>query len=73
MQGAGNSVTIQIGGQDDIYGDVRWGPEQTYIIGTDFKTDHLAEGRYITFKLKSSTDLWRLDSLDFDIEMLGDR
>lgn len=69
---AGNAVTITVGGQEDLHGDITWGDAQTFTIGTSYKTDHLVEGRYIAFKLSSATDFWRLESLDFDIEMLGE-
>lgn len=73
MAGQGNTVNIQLAGQNDLYGDAIWGPVQSFEIGTDFKTDHLAEGRYITLKITSdAADFWRLESLDFDIEILGD-
>ena len=72
IKGTGNSVLIQLGGQEHLHGPVNWGPEQTFTIDEQYKTDHLTEGRYITLRIASNSDLWRLESLDMDIEMLGE-
>lgn len=67
--GNGNDVTITLGSQDELHGAVTWGTAQTFSIGSQYKSDHLVSGRYIAFKIESTSDYWRLESLDFDIEL----
>lgn len=72
MFGGQNEVTIQIGSQDELHGAVTWADPQTFSIADGFKCDFIVAGRYIAFRLTSESEYWRLESVDFDIEILGD-
>lgn len=72
MEGSGQTVSIQIGTHDTLHGTVTYETAQTFTIDSDFKVDFNAAGRYIALKITSTSDEWKLESLDFDIEYQGD-
>jgi len=72
MEGGANSVSIQMGSSETLHGAVTWSDAKTYTTGSAFKVDFLVEGRYLAFKMTSTSDYWRLESLDIDVEPLGD-
>jgi hypothetical protein len=44
----------------------------TYTVGSTYKADLFATGRFLYIKISSSSrQEWRLRSLDLDVEMLG--
>jgi hypothetical protein len=68
LYGGQNDVDLYIGSHEELHGEVTWSGPQTFSINTDFKSDFLVDGRYIAFKLASTSETWRLESVDFDVE-----
>ena len=68
----GSTVNIQVGSSDDPYADPVYGPVMQHVIGTTVHDDCTVVGRYIAVKFSTgSAYQWRLDSFDFDIELMG--
>jgi hypothetical protein len=67
-----NTVLIRIGSQDDPWEEPTWGEQLTHTIGSTIANDCLVTGRYIAIRIDSGTAvIWRLDSLDLDIQPAG--
>ena len=70
--GDGSTVTIEVGYHNSVDDVPTWSSPKTFTVGTDFKCDYNVEGRYIAVRILSVTGAWRLESLDFDLDMTGD-
>lgn len=69
----GNTVLIRVGSQDDPWDDPEWGDTMTHTIGDTVWNDCLVAGRYISIRIDSGTAaVWRLDSMDFDVQPTGE-
>ena len=69
---AGQTLTIEIGSQMDIEGPVTWSTGVTYTIGTSYKADAFAVGRFIAVRFTSvGGDPWRVRSFDIEYETSG--
>jgi hypothetical protein len=68
----GDTVTIQIGSQDDPWSEPTY-TTITHTIGSTVADNCLVAGRYISIKFSTGTAYnWRLDSYDLDVETLGE-
>lgn len=68
----GGMVYIQAGGALDVEGPYTWGAPVPYTIGTTYKADLFATGRFLAYRIYSTGNLsWRVRSLDMDIQALG--
>lgn len=66
-------VTIRIGSQDLVDGDVTWASAQTFTPGTDLYLDFTVMGRFLAVRFEASADAsWQLEGYDLDIELVGD-
>lgn len=65
-------VYISIGTSEDVYGTYTWTAPQAFTIGTDFKLDLFASGRYFGYRITSASAMdWRFEAMDFDIDQHG--
>jgi hypothetical protein len=68
----GTVLTFRLGGQMDPYGPVQWSDPQSFTVGTDSSVDLFASGRYLAYRVESSTAYgWRLEGLDFEFQPRG--
>jgi hypothetical protein len=69
---AGQTVTIEVGGSMDAESSPTWSPPVTYTIGSSFKADAYATGRFLSVRIKSTGSFsWRLKSIDMDYVKRG--
>lgn len=72
MQSTG-AVDIYVGGQEDLGGAVSWSGPFSFNPNTDHKIDCMVQGKFIGFKITSSTDVnWKLYGYTLDMEVLGE-
>lgn len=68
----GDTVLIQVGSQDDPWGNPTYCDPMTHVIGTTIANDCLVSGRYISIKFLTGTAYqWRLDSFDIEVDKTG--
>jgi hypothetical protein len=68
----GSEVTIQIGTQDTIQEAIQWDSAQTFTVGTDYFTEHLAEGRIVSIRIEAKGQTpWTLMGYSIDVEPAG--
>lgn len=68
----GTQVQIQVGGTNDVEAPVDWQPPVTYTVGSTYKANTFASGRFLAIRFQSlDNQPWRLRSLDLDIKMQG--
>jgi hypothetical protein len=68
----GGAVTIEIGASMEPNTEPTWSGPVPFTIGTDFKADSFAQGRYLAVRIKSDTLVnWRIKRLAFDIVEKG--
>ena len=68
----GTIAYVQIGASMYPQVDPTWQTAQAFTIGTSTKIDGFAAGRYLAYRITStSTSPWRIRSLDFDITLQG--
>lgn len=68
----GTVVSIQVGGSMDAEVSPMWGAAVTYTIGTSRKADCFATGRFLSFRITSTTSQpWRLKSFDMEVTEKG--
>lgn len=67
----GTEVQIQVGASMDAEKGPQWSPAVTYTVGSSFKADTFAQGRFLSLRISGSSGQWRLKSLDADIVMKG--
>lgn len=64
----GTVVKISAGGAMDPEGAVTWSDPVNYIVGSTYKADLFATGRFLAVRFESSdTQPWRIRSFDLDI------
>jgi hypothetical protein len=69
---AGTQVTIEVGGSMDAEIAPTYSPAFTYTVGTSRKADCFATGRFLAFRITStSIQPWRLKSFDMEITEHG--
>lgn len=68
----GSTVYIQAGGAMDVEGPYIWSDPVPYVIGSTYRADLFASGRFLAFKVYSTGALsWRIRSLDMDVQAVG--
>lgn len=69
---AGETVTIQVGSQDDPFEEPSY-TTMTHTIGSTVRNNCLVAGRYISIKFETGSAYnWRLDSYDIEVDAIGD-
>lgn len=69
---AGTVLTITAGGSMDAEQAPTWGSPVTYTVGSTYKADLFATGRYLALRIQSSGGArWRIKSLSLDIVPRG--
>ena len=68
----GETLTIEIGAHMDMESSVTWSAPVTYTIGSTFKADSFATGRFLALRITSTSAFaWRIKSIDLDVLTLG--
>lgn len=68
----GTVLTIQFGASLSAEVAPTWSDAITYTVGTDVKAFGFAQGRYLAYRVSStSTQPWAVKSVDFDIQPTG--
>lgn len=69
----GSTVYIQAGGSMDSEAGYTWGAPVPYVIGSTYKADLFASGRFLAFRLSTNANnAWRVRSIDFDVVVTGE-
>lgn len=69
---AGVQIKVRVGVQKEIDDDITWSEEQIYTVGTTNELCWAVNGRYISWKFLSDTDVaWSLEAIDFLVEYGG--
>lgn len=69
MYGGSNTVTIQLGSHNELHGNVTWDSAKTFTIDSGYQIDSIVNGRYGAIRITSTSDAWRLESMEFDLEI----
>lgn len=68
----GTQIQIEVGGQMDMESVVTWSPPVTYTVGSSYKADAFASGRFLAMRFTSlDNQPWRIRSIDLDIVERG--
>lgn len=68
----GTQVQIQVGGAMDVEGPTTWTTPFTYTVGSSYKADVFASGRFLAVRYQSlDNQPWRIRSQDHDVQMMG--
>ena len=68
----GTTINVYLGGAMDMATGTTWSGPYPYTVGTTYKVDGFASGRYIAVKFESTGAVsWRLKSYDIDIDQQG--
>ena len=68
----GQTVQVQVGAAMDVEGPYTWSDPVTHTIGTSYKADTMAAGRFIGWRVQSSGNFaWRIRSIDLDVVAQG--
>lgn len=69
---AGDTLQISVGGAMDVEGAVTWSPTFNYTIGTSYKVDAFATGRFLAIKVMSTGgNPWSIRSFDIDYDVVS--
>jgi len=67
----GTQVSIQVGAAMDAEKSPQWAPAVTYTVGSSFKADTFAQGRFLSLRITGASGAWRLKSVDVDVVTRG--
>ena len=68
----GATVYIQAGGAMDVEGTYTWSDPVPYVIGSTYRADLFASGRFLAYRVYSTASFsWRIKSLDMEIRLAG--
>lgn len=68
----GSTVYIQAGGAMDVEGSYTWCDPVPYVIGTTYRADLFATGRFMAYRVYSTSSFaWRVRALDIEIVKMG--
>lgn len=67
----GTVVSIQVGAAMDAEAAPAWSAAVSYTVGSTYKADCFASGRFISLRISGSADSWRVKSVDADVIMKG--
>jgi hypothetical protein len=70
---AGTVLSIQVGSSMDAERGIGWNAATSYTVGTSYKADVLAAGRFLGLRISGSSGAWRLKSIDIDYVDQGTR
>jgi hypothetical protein len=69
----GSTVYIQVGGAMDVEGSYTWSDPVAYVIGSTYKADAFATGRFLSYRVYTTANTsWRIRSIDMDIVPAGE-
>lgn len=69
----GATVYVQAGGAMDADGSYVWSDPVPFVIGSTYKADLFASGRFLAWRIYSVASIaWRVSSVDVDIAPTGD-
>lgn len=69
---AGTVVTVEFGAAMVPNSETTWNNPMTFVVGTDYKVDGFAQGRFLGLRISCSRP-WRLRAVDLDIVGTGVR
>lgn len=70
---SGATVYIQAGGAMDAEGSYTWGAAVPYVVGSTYKADLFASGRFLAYRIYTTdTTAWRIRSIDMDVVAQGE-
>jgi hypothetical protein len=68
----GSTVYIQAGGAMDVEGPYTWSAPVPYVIGSTYRADLFASGRFLAYRVYSTSAMsWRIRSLDMEVKTVG--
>lgn len=68
----GQTLTVEVGGSMDAEASPTWSAPVTYTIGSSYKADCFATGRFLSLRIKSTGSFaWRCKSIDVDLIKRG--
>ena len=68
----GTQIQLQVGGAMDAERGPSWSPPVTYTVGTSYRADTFASGRFLSLRVfGSGSGSWRIKSIDLDIIKRG--
>lgn len=66
----GTQLTIRAGATMDASAGIAWSSPITFTVGTDYKADMFATGRYLAMRIESNAiNSWRLKALELEYEV----
>lgn len=69
---SGRTVYVQFGGAMDAYSTVTWSDAVPYVIGTSYKINSFASGRFLAYRIYSTDSFdWAVRSIDLDVVTMG--
>ena len=72
-KGEGGPFEVRVGSQDFIGGPITLATAQSFTPGTDEYLDFTVQGKLLSVRVQSSTDVsWKLHGYDLDIKLIGD-
>lgn len=68
----GQTVYVQAGGAMDVEGPYAWSDPVPYVIGSTYRADTFASGRFLAWRIYSTGSfIWRIRSIDIDAAPMG--
>ena len=67
----GSVVFVQVGGCQDAEQTPAWSAPVAYTVGSSYRVDTFATGRFLAYRIYSTTSRWRVKSIDFDVIAMG--
>ena len=68
----GGVVYVQVGAAMDVEGNYTWSAPVVYTIGTTYRADTFATGRFLAYRVYSTDAInWRIKSMDFELSQRG--
>ena len=69
----GTVLSIQVGAYNDAERGIAWNSAGNYTVGSSYKADVLASGRFLGIRISGASGAWRLKSIDIDFIEKGAR
>jgi len=69
----GTVLSIQVGAYNDAEKGIAWNLAGNYTVGSSYKADVLASGRFLGIRISGASGAWRLKSIDIDFIEKGAR
>lgn len=69
----GTRIRIEVGSSMDVEGAVTWSPPVEYVVGSTYKADAFASGRFLAARFTSmDNNSWRIKSYGLDVVTAGE-